>query len=134
MKENCDLKDGLKPDNLDVLALLQGVYSEDLRREILKEKDPKPNKLIQIARSWVHAQDMEKTFKTASSTRGARAKDSNYKKGKAESQQQKAKDMADVKADAKARLARKAKRQRSPLADAGGPSNTERSTEMCARP
>ena len=65
---------------------------------MLKVKKPKPNKLVKIAREFVHGIDMEKKFKVASSGRGAKAKDSDYKKGKVESQQQKARDLADAKA------------------------------------
>ena len=53
---------------------------------MLKEKEPKPNKLIKIAREFVHGIEMEMNFKAASSAQSAKAKDSDYKKNKAESQ------------------------------------------------
>ena len=69
---------------------------EELRHKMLKIKEPKPNELIKIARKYVHSVDMEKKFKAP----GAKAtgKDSEYKKGKAEAQQQKAVEVTATKA------------------------------------
>ena len=50
LKENCKLEDSLLSEDLDVLELLRGVHSGELRKELLKEENPKINKLIQVAR------------------------------------------------------------------------------------
>ena len=63
MKENCKLQNGLNSNDLDVQELIRGVHSDDLRCELLKEKEPKPNKLIKIAREFVHWIEMGKNFK-----------------------------------------------------------------------
>ena len=100
MKENCQLHIGMTSDDLDVLELIRGVHSDELRRKMLKVKEPKPNELIKIAPEYVHAVDMEKNFKAVSSAHGAKAtgKDSDYKKGKAKTQQQRAAEVAATKA------------------------------------
>ena len=51
MKENCKLQKGLNGKDLDVLELLFGVHSDKLRKELLKEKNPKIDKLIQVSPS-----------------------------------------------------------------------------------
>ena len=81
------------PEDLDVLELLHGVPSDELRKEPLKEKNPKINKLFQVARNWIHGVENDKNFKPAAISWVARAS-SDYKKDQAQEQQQKAQDLA----------------------------------------
>ena len=98
MKENCRLQNGLNSDYLDMLELIRGVHSDVLRRKNAQGKDPKPNKLIKIAREFVHGIEIERNFKAVSSAWGAKAKDSDYKKDRAKLHQQKAQDLAAARA------------------------------------
>ena len=97
LKEACQLLNGITTDDLDVLEIMRGVHSNELRKELLKVRTPKPNELVKIARNWQHGKEMEKLFQ--STTRGAKASD--YKQDKNEAQQQKAKEVADAKAKGK---------------------------------
>ena len=91
LKDACQLTDGITAEDLDVLEILRGVHSGELRKELLKVRDPKPNELVKIARNWQHGKEMEKLCQ--SSARGAKA--SNYKQDKAEAQQKKAAEVAE---------------------------------------
>ena len=53
MKENCKLQNVLNSEDLEVLELLRGVHSEELRKELLKEEGPKIKKLLKIAHESV---------------------------------------------------------------------------------
>ena len=97
LKDACQLTDGINAEDLDVLEILRGVHSGELRKELLKVREPKPNELIKTARNWQHGKDMEKLFQ--SSARGAKA--STYKQDKAEAQQKKAAEVAEAKANGK---------------------------------
>ena len=52
LKEACQLLGGISTDDLDVLELLRGVHSNELRKELLKFRNPKPPELVQAARNW----------------------------------------------------------------------------------
>ena len=54
LKEACQLLGGISTDDLDVLELLRGVHSNELRKELLKFRNPKPFELFQAARNWQH--------------------------------------------------------------------------------
>ena len=93
------MQNGLNSEDLEVLELLRGVHSEELRKELLKEKEPKIKKLLKIAHESVQRIEMDQNFNSASNACGAKAKDqSDYRKDKAEGQQQKAQDVAASKA------------------------------------
>ena len=80
LKDACQLNNGINAEDLDVLEILRGVHSHELRKKLLEVRNPKPNELIKIARNWQHGKDMEKLFE--STARGAKASD--YKQGKDE--------------------------------------------------
>ena len=65
MKENCKLQEGLSSENLDVLDFLPGVHPDELQKELLKEKNPKINRPIHIARDWIHRMEMNRKFEAA---------------------------------------------------------------------
>ena len=73
LKEACELLNGITAEDLDVLEILRGVHSGELRKELLKVRNPKPNELVKIARNWQHGKEMKKLFQ--STTRGAKASD-----------------------------------------------------------
>ena len=52
LKEACQLLGGISDNDLDVLELLRGVHSNELRKELLKFWNPKPSELVQAARNW----------------------------------------------------------------------------------
>ena len=54
LKEACQLLEGISANDLDVLELLRGVHSNELRKELLKFRNPKPFELFQAARNWQH--------------------------------------------------------------------------------
>ena len=64
-----------------------------MRKELLKEKNPKINKLFQVAQNWIHGVENDKNFKVVAVSWVARAS-SDYKKDQAQEQQQKAQDLA----------------------------------------
>ena len=51
MKENSKLEVGLLSEDLDLLELLHGVHSDKFCKELLKEKNNKIDKLIQVAQN-----------------------------------------------------------------------------------
>merc|ERR1712020_283052 len=97
LKDACQLNNGINAEDLDVLEILRGVHSHELRKKLLEVRNPKPNELVKIARNWQHGKEMEKLFQ--STARGAKASD--YKQGKNEAQQKKAKEVAEAKAKGK---------------------------------
>ena len=52
LKEACQLLGGISDDDQDILELLRGVHSNELRKELLKFWNPKPSELVQAARNW----------------------------------------------------------------------------------
>merc|ERR1712020_37736 len=94
LKDACQLNKGITAEDLDVLEILRGVHSHELRKKLLEVKNPKPNELIEIARRWQYGKDMEKQFE--STVRGAKASD--YRQGKDEAQKAKAAEVAEAKA------------------------------------
>ena len=67
MKENYKLQDGLTSKVLKVLELLRRGHTDELLKELLKVKNPKKNKLLQVLRGWVHGLEMDRNFKNATS-------------------------------------------------------------------
>merc|ERR1712020_163938 len=97
LKDACQLNNGITAEDLDVLEILRGVHSHELRKKLLEVRNPKPNELIEVARKWQYGRDMEKQFE--STARGAKASD--YKQGKDEAQKAKAAEVAEAKAKGK---------------------------------
>merc|ERR1712026_102224 len=94
-KDACQLNNGITAEDLDVLEILRGVHSHELRKKLLEVRNPKPQELIETARTWQYGQDMEKQFE--STARGAKASD--YRQGKDEAQRAKAVEVAETKAE-----------------------------------
>merc|ERR1712074_162199 len=92
LKDACQLTTGITAEDLDVLEILRGVHSGELRKELLKVRNPKPNELVKVARNWQHGKEMEKLFQ--STARGAKASD--YRQDKNEAQQKKAKEVMEA--------------------------------------
>ena len=71
--------DQMTVNQLHMLELISGIDSKKLRDEFSKQKDPKLDELLQIARNWQCSTDVNKNMESTVETRKAT---SNYKKGK----------------------------------------------------
>ena len=83
----CNLE-AITADDIRLLELIRGVHSFKLRQEFLRTKDPTLKGLLQIARNWQVATEVEKGMETSSVD--AR-KTSSYKKEKSAKWEDKAK-------------------------------------------
>ena len=62
LKEACQLLKAITADDLDVLELLRGVHSKELKKELLKVQNSKPSELVLIVHNWQHGKEMDKLF------------------------------------------------------------------------
>lgn len=60
-QEQCQLLEGISSEDLDVFELLRGVTSHELRKEMLKKRDPRASKLIKKPQEWEYSRQMDKT-------------------------------------------------------------------------
>ena len=81
-------------EEINLLELIRGVHNPNLKREFLKQKEPKLDDLLQIAKNWQRSSDVGRNLDTPeSSTMELRkAWNSTYKKGKAKEWQNKSDD------------------------------------------
>ena len=103
LKEACQLLKAITADDLDVLELLRGVHSKELKKELLKVQNSKPSELVLIVHNWQHGKEMDKLFQAT--VRGAKAT-SDYKQDKNEAQQKRANRLQTPKPRARGRTPR----------------------------
>ena len=89
----CLLAD-ITEEQINLLELIRGVQNPNLKREFLKQKDPKLDDLLQIAKNWQRSSDVGKNLDTpvSSTVDSRKTSNSTYKKGKAKDWQNKSGD------------------------------------------
>ena len=89
----CLLAD-ITEEQINLLELIRGVQNPNLKREFLKQKDPKLEDLLQIAKNWQRSSDVSKNLDAPGSSTVDSRKTSNskYQKDKAKDWQNKSGD------------------------------------------